>query len=250
MSTFEFPYIPGGYRHIELSDFSLFASPDESSAHVEWLKQTVREVSDALRSFLNFCPKRRLAVCCYRSNQEACECLDRKIDSTMALAPFDDNSKGLIAIQSPEANRRNGDSDRMKRILAHEMAHQFVSEISNSKKVLGDGNVNRIVPAWLDEGFAVVVSRLVWNDITPLKESIELFNNCTELMTFGELNWHLDDLWSKLRDKAFMCSTAAVYSLVQETSVDYVFRNLNMISGKYDNDDVCAPDKFRKELPL
>ena len=59
----------------------------------------------------------------------------------------------LIIVQNAMADSMNGDLQRMRRVLAHEICHLFVRGKSCSSSFLGDGLKDMKVRPWIDEGF-------------------------------------------------------------------------------------------------
>ncbi len=237
----KFPFIPPGYRKIDCTGFTLFTGKEEPAATLGVLRDSTTEALNSLEILLDYSHQRKLAVCCYDSNKTARTFLQRVIDSTFAGAPFCDDVKALIIVQSPGADARNGDQTRMKRVIAHEITHHLAAEITGSRKTLGDGNVNKYIPAWLDEGLAEVVCKTVCGLNADLSEAAIHFQQCTHPMTFSQMNLHLDDLVSDLRQIAFSYSTAAVYTLVRKRGIRDVFRNLREIASQFDDTTLCSP---------
>jgi hypothetical protein len=134
----------------------------------------------------------------------------------MAKAPYAGRDAALIVVQSPRADPRNGDADRMMRILAHEITHPCVLEATGSLKRLGDGNRSLAVSAWLNEGPAEVVGHLAASQEVRLAEIRREAPSAARRLRGLEIDSLLDDLASPHRSDAFVMATAAVWGLAAE----------------------------------
>jgi hypothetical protein len=104
----------------------------------------------------------------------------------------------------------------MVRVLAHEIAHLVNAEVSGSRKILGDGNRDRHIASWLDEGLAVVVASKVAG-------RPEMIDRCLESMPKAEQGWDddrlnraLDALDGPERAAAFALAVRRVLDLMRE----------------------------------
>lgn len=235
-----YPYIPETYHRVECPGYTFYASPSANMGQMDFLQQWMIDVLAYVKRTCGFENRRQISLCCFQSNEEARMHLDRPINETMAMAPYSDEAKGLIIVQSGEASPLNLSPERMRRVLAHEVCHLFVSEMSGGKKILGDGNMHIKIPSWLDEGFAEVVSNLFSGRHSKCEAWLDELEASSDSLTFKELSQHLDDLWSDLREAAFRYSGALVYGLVRELSADFVFRHLPKIAESCREDHVCS----------
>lgn len=238
------PYIPETYVRDDLPGFILWHAPDEPSGRVGNLKAWTEFAAAFVREALQWRLRRALHVCCFRDNESARHALERDVSPSMALAPYADEHAGLIVVQSPDADPRNGSRPRMIRLLAHEAAHQLVLDVTDSRKILGDGNRHRLTPPWLDEGFAERLAHLAAADDEGLVRLEKTFESEVERFTFAELDRHLDDLGSPARSAAFVHATAAVRRLLRRFGVAGGFRELPPLSRIAWDGRLCSPENL------
>src|SRR5688572_2116457 len=146
-------YVPASYRADLVGDTTYWSSGGAGS--VVALVEDSRARVDAL---LAMRPRRALHVVVYATNAEACAALDRSLSPTALLAPLHTPDRALVALQSAEADPRNGDPARMIRHVCHELAHVASYERTGSVKRLGDGDRGMRIAPWIDEGFAECVA--------------------------------------------------------------------------------------------
>jgi len=240
------PYIPGHYRSLAAAGFTLWHAPAVPEPHLDQICEVIEGARRFCVHTLEFDPRRALHVCCFASNAETCRALDRQIHPAMALAPFSDHRAALIVIQSPAADRRNGDPDRMLRILAHEICHQYAAEVSGSQKILGDGNREMRIRAWLNEGLAEVVGNLAGERGTTLAEVSTRWRRDELPMTFAGLDRHLDDFQSPQRARAFDHATAAVHALAGQRPLRELFAELRQLDASFSGDQLCTPEMIER----
>ena len=204
------PYIPITYEAMQTPRCTLWHAPGEAPDHLAMLSGLAENAVGTLEATLGIRGDRSLHLCCYRSHAEACVSLDRTIPPTMALAPFSDRTRGLVAVQSPGAASVNGNPARMFRILVHEFAHLLTMDATGSRKRLGDGNRDMRIQAWLHEGVAEVCSLLAVDRTEGLDRCVRTLGQRETAWTFGEVNARLDALDDRERASAFDRATGAV----------------------------------------
>jgi hypothetical protein len=143
----------------------------------------------------------------------------------MLLAPFQSATDSVIAVQSASADPLNADLERMRRLLAHEVAHVAVALQTKSEKRLGDGNRSMRVRPWVNEGFACVVAAIAVNRVELLERQVA---RAVET-SIDDLDAALDDLSDERRGNAFAIATARVWSAVQARGLGHVFRSLDQL---------------------
>ncbi|HEX6838937.1 MAG TPA: hypothetical protein VF334_20300 [Polyangia bacterium] len=167
---------------------------------------------------------RALHVVAYASNEEACRALDRRVPATMLLAPLHTSTLALVALQAPSVDPRNGDVQRMRRLLCHELAHVLVAERTGSVKRLGDGNRGMRVSSWVDEGLAVCVAAAAAQQPDVIDAALE--RSAAAALSEDALAAAFDDLTSRDRDAAFAVATARIWRAVQAHGFRFVFAGL------------------------
>jgi hypothetical protein len=133
----------------------------------------------------------------------------------------------LIVCASPSVDVRNGDADRMLRHLAHEIVHCCVAEVSGSTKELGDGNVGRRVPAWLDEGLAELVAIEVADRFDILRSAEQQVASFRPGWTEDDVSRALDELDSSQRSRAFAWAVLRVKERVATIGLAAFFASLS-----------------------
>jgi hypothetical protein len=187
------------------------------------LVAVVTKALERVTDLLEFELKRALNVCMYHSLEVMRRSLDRKVPATMLMAPYHAKNESLIVCASPAVDAMNGDAGRMLRQISHEITHCAVAEISHSCKELGDGNVGRRVPAWLDEGLAVMVANEVGRrSPQPQAQGVPFATEWTE----DEANRALDDLNSPRRSEAFAWAVSRVRDLCADGGMAALFTSL------------------------
>jgi hypothetical protein len=220
------PYVPQGYVRRAARGFVLWHSAEESARHVRALEEATGGALSAARALLEWINRRVLNVCCYHDATAARRALDRDVSPTMALAPYAGPEASLIVVQSSNVDPRNGDRDRMLRIVAHEITHQFVFEATGSRKILGDENRDVRVPAWLNEGLAEVAGYLAVGNENALAEIERRCESMPRQLNSAEIDRALDDFSSPYRPDAFAAATAAVWGHVRRYGIAWVFKHL------------------------
>jgi hypothetical protein len=243
------PYVPVDYERLVEPSFTLWRSGTTPGDHVDLLVDVCGRTLESVGHTLDFRPRRTVHVCCFHTNVEAREALARDIHPTMALAPYAGEHASLIVLQSPAADRRNGDPERLYRLLLHEITHQCVAEISGSRKILGDDNRDMRVPTWLNEGLAEYVANTGSGRDAFNRSAVESLSAHAPASTFDALNRSLDDLDADGRRAAFVTATGAVGLLVRRRGLPAVFRRVRDIAAVIGNDASIDPERLRA-MPL
>ena len=119
----------------------------------------------------------------------------------------------------------NGNFQRMRRILAHEICHLFVREKSGSSQCLGDGLKDLKVRPWLDEGFAEYLS---WRCIG--KRNPILDQEFEHIENFEKVDQLLNDFNSDKRIFAFYTASHLVECFVEELGLLNFFESMTKLS--------------------
>jgi hypothetical protein len=170
-------YVPAEYRATIRDAITLWSCDGTEPALAPLLVEARRAIENLLEHRL----ERSLHAVMYATHDEACRALDRQVAPTGLLAPLHTPELALIAWQSPVADPRNGDPERMRRHLAHELAHVFTAERTGSVKSLGDGDRGMRIAPWIDEGFAVVVAATVTDKPDLIDAALEVTGSCRVL---------------------------------------------------------------------
>jgi hypothetical protein len=133
-------YVPESYVCHPTARAELWTHAAAPTDHTQRLARITQEALAALEELLGVTPRRRLHLCCYATNREARDALEREVSPDMALAPFSGDAESVIVVQSPRSSPRNADEPRLLRLIAHEISHQLVAEVTGSRKRLGDSN--------------------------------------------------------------------------------------------------------------
>jgi len=199
------PFVPKEYSYIECHGFRLWHSEDECKYQIELIIEAGEYAFDYVCSKLNFKNLRNIEICLYHSNHQAVSSLKRKITGNMAMAPYSTDQGGLVIVQSAASDPMNGDLQRLRRILTHEICHLFVREKSGSSSVLGDGLKDMKVRPWVDEGFAEYLSwRCIGKENSIFQEDAEYIDD------LDEVDQLLNDFNSDRRGVAFYTSSRLV----------------------------------------
>jgi hypothetical protein len=74
-----------------------------------------------------------------------------------ACAPGTKNGANIILIDSPSLKGKNSDEGRLSAVLAHEISHHFITDISRFTLFTMKRRERLDVPMWLEEGLATTV---------------------------------------------------------------------------------------------
>jgi hypothetical protein len=133
----------------------------------------------------------------------------------MMMVPYTDAIDSLIIFFLP--NISGVAPENLTRHLVHEIAHCFIDEKTESKKVLGDNDKDMKIESWKSEGLAEVISYYA------LGRERELENKKFSELSDELLNENLDNLNSKVRSEAFEIATARVFLEVQKIGLNRYF---------------------------
>lgn len=238
------PYIPPDYETIVQHDVRFHFSACEAVGDRKLIQDLSVAALDYVTEALSFAPMRHTHVCCFHTRDHAGRALGRHVPTTMAMAPFSSEDRGLVVFHSPALDRANGDEARMRRILAHEFTHLLIAERSASTKILGDNNANMRVSAWLNEGLAEVIGLTAIAEEPRLAALSKSFQTAETYYTFGTLSQWLDDLDHDARIQAFEHATGAVEWLCDRLGIEAVFNQIRQINAFFDARDTCSPDQL------
>lgn len=219
------PFIPKEYSYIKYHDFRLWHSKDEQKSQIQLIIDAGVYALEYIGSTLKFKNLRNIEICLYHSNHQAVLSLNRQITGSMAMTPYATDKGGLIIVQSATADPINGDLQRMRRILAHEVCHLIVREKSGSSSVLGDGLKNMKVRPWIDEGLAEYLS---WRCIG--KENSILTKDFECIGDLDEIDLLLNDFSSDRRGAAFQTSNCLVEYFIGELGLLKFFESMPDLS--------------------
>jgi hypothetical protein len=249
MDPRELRCIPHDYATLELEGVHLHLSRRESNASMRKLACLAATALRFTSECLGFQPTRSLHVCSYHTQEDAWIQLSRRVPATFAMAPFSSEAASVVIVHSEAIDPRNGDPERMMRLLAHEMTHQFVAESTGSIKVLGDENRGMRVSSWINEGLAELVGLTAISGQDRLDEALRRFAVADEYFTFNRLSDHLDSLNDAGRSVAFDHATAAVYLLAQMGGIAGIFADLERLDVLFRDDEICNPERIRDLRP-
>lgn len=219
------PFVPKEYSHIKCHDFRLWHSKDELKSQIQLVIDAGGYAFEYVCSRLKFKNLRSIEICLYHSNHQAVSSLQRQITGNMAMAPYATDKCGLIIVQSATADSINGDLQRMRRILAHEICHLFVREKSGSASVLGDGLKDMKVRPWIDEGLAEYLSwRCIGKENSLSAEDVECIGD------LDEADLLLNDFSSDRRVSAFYTATHLVEFYIGELGLLNFFESMTKLS--------------------
>jgi hypothetical protein len=242
-------YVPRGYRSAQHAEFWLHAAPDEDPHYLAFLAQTVAVALCRVCAALSWAPGRCLHVCCYASSVEAQQALNRRIPPTMAMAPFCDEDQALVVLHSVRCDVKNADPQRMLRLLAHEITHQFIAERTGSIKRLGDGQAGMHVSSWLNEGLAEATALVIAEQTDRVGSECRAFRRRSEYPLYGTVSEWLDNLEAGQRRLAFSHAVGAVGVLYAEHPLSLLFERLPEIERACPPESRCDPSTVLAALP-
>lgn len=106
-------------------------------------------------------------------------------------APGMRDGANIIPFVSPRTSVRNADAARFSAVLAHEITHHFITEISHATIFSMKRRENRDLPLWLEEGLCQVIQ----SEVNPFLQA----KWADEIERTGA--WYpLEDLWNDLGD--------------------------------------------------
>lgn len=216
----ELAYVPSHYQPRLVGGAVLWSRDGADAPAATIVPDAIR----AIERLLAYRLQRAVHVVVYGSNAEACRALDRPIAPTMLLAPLHTPALALVALQAPSVDPRNGDAQRMRRHLCHELGHLFAAERTGSVKRLGDGNRGLRLASWVDEGFAENVAAAAAQRPDIIDAALQ--RAATATPSEERLVAAFDDLGSPDRDAAFAIATARIWRAVQAHGLRCVFDSL------------------------
>jgi hypothetical protein len=154
-------FVPSAYHSDRQSAIEVWHHLEEAAEVVATLAAHVGDVSAALQCELDHPLSCALHLCVYRTSDDAAAALGRNVPTTMLMAPRIGPDWSLIICQSSQVDPRNGEWSRMRRHLAHEVAHVMLADFTGSTRILGDGGRSMRVRTWFDEGFAELAAAVV-----------------------------------------------------------------------------------------
>jgi hypothetical protein len=215
-ASFGLPYVPVSYVPREQERSLIWHHPTEPIELLEPIGRTCDRACESSGELLGFVPHRRLHLCLFHTEGAFQVALERPLTASWFLAPFHSETDSLIVCTSPSAYPKNGDPRRMLRVLAHEIVHCFNHEASRSTKILGDGNRDRHIPSWLDEGLAEVVAARVTARPELIDCHLQRGQAPEQSWNDDRLNQALDTLDSQERGTAFALAVRRVLELAKE----------------------------------
>jgi hypothetical protein len=214
-------HVPADYYSLSVGDAVLWGR-DRSEALAALLFEEARGTIERL---LDYRLSRIVHVVVYASNEEACRSLDRRVAPTQLLAPLHTPALALVALQAPAVDPLNGDPERMRRHLCHELAHVFSAERTGSVKRLGDEDRGMRLSSWVDEGFAENVAAAAAARPDIIEAALQ--RSSVAEMSDERLASAFGDLSSTDRAAAFATATARVWRAAQARGLKFVFENLS-----------------------
>jgi hypothetical protein len=144
-------------------------------------------------------------------------------------APGTRNGANIILFVSPLSSEKNTDRDRFSAVLAHEVTHHFVSDISRATMFSMKRKENLDVPLWLEEGLCQVIQ----SEVSPsfaARQSDEIAKT-TEWYALG-------DLWNDLsacgdERKGYLQAFKETKAIVAKTGKAEVIRLLYLNRPHY-----------------
>jgi hypothetical protein len=152
-------------------------------------------------------------------------------DDCFACAPGTRDGMNVILIVSPLAHGRNADKGRLSAVLAHEITHHFVTDISHSTIFAMKRRERQDVPMWLEEGLAA----LIMGEVYPALR--QRFDEAVA----GTREWYpLEDMWHDLSscedaNRAYLQAYRETRALVERMGKGEVIRLLYLNRTHYVN---------------
>ncbi len=219
------PFVPKAYAFIECHRFRLWHAKEERKSDIDLIMDAAAFALDYARDRLRFQHLRKIEICLYHSNEQAIVALNRTVPGNMAMAPYSLDNGSLVIVQNSRADPMNGDSQRMRRILAHEICHLFVREKSGSSTFLGDGLKQMKVRPCLDEGLAEHLSWCCIGKENPILHMDFEYNDDLDMV-----DRLLNDFDSDRRMAAFYTSVYLVEFLIGKLGLLNFFESMTRLS--------------------
>jgi hypothetical protein len=110
-------------------------------------------------------------------------------DAGFACCPGSRNGRGIILFASPLACGRNADRERLDGLLAHEITHHVIGDLSGATVLSMKRKQRRDVPMWLEEGLCQVIQ----SELSP-----SLQKRLTEKIARTGAWYEPEELWDDL----------------------------------------------------
>lgn len=221
-------FVPSDYRSISASDVEMWRHPSEPDGVVTRFGLLASAVLEAVTLELDHAPSCALHLCIYRTNEDACVSLGRKVPSTMLMAPQIGGDWSLFVCQSPNVDPRNGDWERMQRHFAHELAHIGLADLTGGTKTLGDGGRRCRIRPWFDEGFAEIVAATVCKRPDIIERYLAI--PASDLWSADKLDAALNAIGSSTREAAFAEAVRRVHTVCQGRPLAEVMRTASAVA--------------------
>lgn len=143
-------------------------------------------------------------------------------DRDFACAPGSRDGKHIILLASPLSGGRNRDRNRFSSVLAHEIAHHVIADISRATAFTMQRKERLDVPMWLEEGLC----QLIQGEVNPALQA----QFAREIA--GTTEWFpLESLWNDLSDcedvhRAYLQAYKEARALVEKRGKADVVRSL------------------------
>jgi len=162
-----------------------------------------------------------------------------------ASAPGSRNGKNVILFVSPLSGGKNADKDRFSGMLAHEITHHFVTDISHATIFYMKRKEERNVPVWIEEGLC----QLIQSEVDP---SFRM--KCDEDIARPHSWQPLQDVWNDLSscedvDTAYLQAYEETKTLVEKKGKAEIIRllHLNRTHSVDWSDLTCKGKKSKKD---
>lgn len=150
-------------------------------------------------------------------------------DGGFACAPGSRGGKNVILLVLPLSGGKTVDGNRLSTILAHEIAHHFITAISHATVYTMMRKEKLDVPMWLEEGLC----QLIQCEVNPV---------CRDEFAKGigsiKNRYALDEMWNDLSDcedvkKAYLQAYSETKTLVEKRGKVDVIRSLYLNRAYY-----------------
>jgi hypothetical protein len=152
-------------------------------------------------------------------------------DDGFACAPGRRDGRNVMLLASPLSGGKNADEKRLSAVLAHEIAHHFITAISHATVFTMKRKEKLDVPMWLEEGLC----QLIQCEVYPACQAE--FDKGIACIT----EWYpLDDLWNDLSacedvNKAYLQAYNEARILIAKRGKAEVVRLLYLNRANYVN---------------
>lgn len=148
-----------------------------------------------------------------------------------ACAPGIKNGANVILIDSPLLGGKNSDESRLRALLAHEICHHFMAEISHSTQFGLKRRENRDVPMWLEEGLGQII----------MTEIASRYCAWFDERIAGITEWYcLEEMWNDLTgcddvDRAYVQAYKETKNIVEQRGKSEIIQLLYLNRTHYIN---------------